>query len=100
MQAGSEVWLWQANVVLGFQEQVGEQVGGILPVTGLSSDGHIEADGEAGKKFRTVCVSHVDDLVELNEQGINQLNGTPQIDDTSLQVFHQVREEILVHSAW
>ena len=73
-----QVGLGQQQVGLGLKEQITQVVGGVLPVLGLAAQGHVEADGEAGKIPGAVGVAQVDQLVEFQPQALGELQGIRQ----------------------
>ena len=55
------------------EEEEGELVGGILAPLVQAAEGDVEADGESREVLRAVGVAQVDDLVELEPEGLDDL---------------------------
>jgi hypothetical protein len=72
VHADRQVRLRQAQVGLGAQTHVGEQVGGVAAVGQLPAQGNVEADGEAGKVAGAAAGAQQHDLVELEPQRFEQ----------------------------
>ena len=99
VKAGSEVRLRLPHMLLGFQAEVGERVGGILSIQGPAADHCVEADGKPRKVPGGIGVSHIDDLRKVQPEGFQELEGLAQADLAGLDVTLEERKENLIDPA-
>ena len=82
---------------LRLQKQITQGVGGVAAVGVLAADGHVEADGEAGKVAGAVGIAQVDHLIELQPQAFGQFQRLGKR-HARFHAALKVGEEILIHA--
>jgi hypothetical protein len=58
----------------------------VVPLLVLAAEGDVEADGEPGEEGGAVRVAEVDDLVELEPEGLDQLQRLAEVGAALLEV--------------
>ena len=99
VEAGGQVGLRQEDVALGLEEQVRELVRLVAARLVPAAEGDVEADREAREERRAVRVPQVDDLVELEPERLDELEGTRPVQPAGVDVRAVVGVEVLVGAA-
>ena len=84
---------------LGLETDKGEKVGRICSVSVFASQSDVEANGKTGKIPGSERIPHVNNFIETQEEGLDDLESPFQIYFVRSKALFKIRVEILVQPA-